>query len=61
MRYRIKLIRDHEIEVDIDATSKSDALTKVLLTALNCDAKDKKVTKIVSITETPKDVHHPSN
>lgn len=61
MRYRIKFIRDYEIEVDIDATSRSDALAKVMHAALDCDARDQKETKIVSITETPKDVLHPSN
>lgn len=55
MRYRIKVIRDHEIEIDIDAASRSDAFAKVMQTALDCDAIDQKETKIVRITEIPKD------
>ena len=55
VRYRIKIIRDHEIEIDIDAASRSDAFAKVMQTALDCDAIDQKETKIVRITEIPKD------
>lgn len=61
MRFRIKVIRDYEFEIDIDAHSGFDAFGKVMRTALDCDAKDQKVTRIVAITETPTDVHHPSN
>jgi hypothetical protein len=61
VRYRIKLVREYEFEIDIDATSRSDAIGKIMRTALEFDQNDHKVTKIVSITETPKDVHHPLN
>lgn len=58
MRFRIKLIRDYKFEIDIDADSTSDAVSKVLRTALHYDQSDQKETKIVAISETPKDVYH---
>lgn len=61
VRYRIKLIRSCHFEIDIDADSRSDALAKVMKTALDCDAIDQKETKIVGISETPIDVLNPSS
>jgi hypothetical protein len=54
-------MRGYLFEIDIDATSKADAIGKVIKTAVDCDKQDKKVTKIVSITEAPEDVFNPSN
>ena len=61
VRYRIKVVRDMEFQIDIDAISRSDALGKVMRTAIDCDSKDQKETKIVRISEAPIDVLYPSN
>lgn len=61
VKFAIKIIRDHEFVIVINADSRSDALAKVMRTAVDCDAIDQKETKIVSITEATTDVYHPSN
>ena len=61
MRYRIDIIRGMEFQIDIDATNRSDALGKVMRTAIDCDSKDQKETKIVRISEAPIDVHNTPN
>jgi hypothetical protein len=61
VRYRLTIVRDCEFQIDIDASDLADAINKVMKTALDYDLDDQKVTKIVAIHETPKDVHHPSN
>ena len=61
MKYRIKIIRSCEFEVDMEAESRSDAMAKIMRTALDYDDRDHKETKIVAISETPQDVYDPFN
>ena len=61
MRFRIKVIRDCQFEIDIDADNRSDAFAKVMRTALDCDTIDQKETKIVGISEAPINVLHSPN
>jgi hypothetical protein len=59
VKYAIKIIRDHEFVIVIDAENKADAFAKVMRTAIDCDAIDQKETKIVRISEASSDVLNP--
>ena len=51
MKYVVKIIREVEFEVLIDAPSRSEVVKMVLKTAYDYDDRDLKETKIVSIKQ----------
>ena len=51
MKYVVKIIREVEFEVLIDAPSRAEVVKMVLKTAYDYDDRDLKETKIVSIKE----------
>lgn len=53
MKYRMKIIREVEFEITIDAPSKANAIRIVQEKALDYDDRDLKSTRIVSIYEEP--------
>ncbi len=57
MKYRIKIIRECEFEVIMEADSRSDAIRMVHGKALDYDDRDLKQTRIVSINEEPEKNH----
>ena len=55
MKYRMKIIRECEFEITIEAPSKANAIRLVHEKALDYDDRDLKQTRIVSIYEEPED------
>jgi len=53
MKYRMKIIREVEFEITIEAPSKANAIRLVQEKALDYDDRDLKQTRIVSIYEEP--------
>ena len=57
MKYRMKIIREVEFEITIEAPSKANAIRLVHEKALDYDDRDLKQTRIVSIYEEPEPDH----
>lgn len=55
MKYRMKIIREVEFEITIEAPSRANAIRIVQEKALDYDDRDLKQTRIVSIYEEPED------
>lgn len=51
MKYRMRIIREVEFEITIEAPSKENAIRMVYEKALDYDDRDLKSTKIVSVYE----------
>jgi len=60
MKYVVKIIREVEFEVLIDAPSQAEVIKMVLKTAYDYDDRDLKETKIVSI-KPQENFHHTFN
>lgn len=60
-KFRIKIIRSCEFEIDMLARSSTEAIKMVMTKALDYDDRDLKETKIVSITQTSEDIYHTHN
>ena len=58
MKYRMKIIRECEFEITIEAPSKAAAIRIVQEKALDYDDRDLKSTKIVSIYDEPENNLH---
>lgn len=62
MKYRMRIIREVEFEITIEAPSKANAIRIVQEKALDYDDRDLKSTRIVSIYEEPENnLHDPFN